>query len=355
VPARSVFTPSFVRGVGGEADLDGDGYVTGTELGIYLRKKVLAYETGQTPQYGKIKDPDLDEGDFVFVLPATAASVQTTPVPPPPSGGGMDLADLKAQAAARAQWEARQKQMETDFAAVESLEGTPGLVAADKATAWERFLAAYRDDNPLTTVDDSLRQRAAQKAGAWREQAAGEERARQRREEEARQQAARPAPITSPPVSPGGSSGSPARPWSGNVQHGHYIDNGDGTITDTSTGLMWTKTDSRKDTGRGMNWNEAKTWVDGLTTGGHTDWRLPTIAELKSIYEPSLTIKDKDGDSIHFCPLFQSGGAYYFWSSEDAGSGRSRSMHFGNGVVSEVHRDYSGDFDGARGVRSPGR
>jgi len=67
VPARSVFTPSFIRGIGGEADLDGDGFVTGSELGSYLQRKVLSYGVGQTPQFGKIRDPDLDEGDIVFV------------------------------------------------------------------------------------------------------------------------------------------------------------------------------------------------------------------------------------------------------------------------------------------------
>jgi Caspase domain len=76
VPALSVFVPSFIRALRGEGDLDGDGYVTGTELGIYLHKKVLTYETGQTPQYGKIKDPDLDEGDFVFQL---GKSIGSTP------------------------------------------------------------------------------------------------------------------------------------------------------------------------------------------------------------------------------------------------------------------------------------
>ena len=66
VPARSVFVPSFIRAIQGDGDLDGDGYVTGTELGMFLHRKVLSYDAGQTPQYGKIKDPDLDEGDFVF-------------------------------------------------------------------------------------------------------------------------------------------------------------------------------------------------------------------------------------------------------------------------------------------------
>ncbi len=68
VPSVSIFRPSFIRGIQGEADLDKDGYVTGTELGLFLQKRVSSYDTGQTPQFGKIKDPLYDEGDFVFVL-----------------------------------------------------------------------------------------------------------------------------------------------------------------------------------------------------------------------------------------------------------------------------------------------
>jgi hypothetical protein len=89
VPAKSVFTPSFIRALRGEGDIDRDGYVTGTELGMYLHKQVLNYDTGQSPQYGKIKDPDYDEGDFVFKLTQTTPSnkqprkPQLSPSPPP--------------------------------------------------------------------------------------------------------------------------------------------------------------------------------------------------------------------------------------------------------------------------------
>jgi hypothetical protein len=78
VPASSVFTPSFIRALEGEGDLDKDGYITGTEMGMFLHKKVLSYRKGQTPQYGKIKDPDLDQGDFVFV---SSGAVKNGPKP----------------------------------------------------------------------------------------------------------------------------------------------------------------------------------------------------------------------------------------------------------------------------------
>lgn len=69
----------------------------------------------------------------------------------------------------------------------------------------------------------------------------------------------------------------------GNPDYGTnaFIDNGDGTITDAATGLMWTATDS----GYGMPWDEALTYAETLTTAGYTDWRLPNAKELQSIVE----------------------------------------------------------------------
>lgn len=68
VPARSVFAACFVKALRGDGDTNRDGYITGTELGAYLNEQLLTYETGQHCQYGKIRDPLLDEGDFVFTL-----------------------------------------------------------------------------------------------------------------------------------------------------------------------------------------------------------------------------------------------------------------------------------------------
>ena len=70
VPDESVFRQQFIEALKGDADMDKDGYVTGTELGEFLQTRVVNYSrNSQHPQYGKIRNPHLDKGDFVFALP----------------------------------------------------------------------------------------------------------------------------------------------------------------------------------------------------------------------------------------------------------------------------------------------
>ncbi len=57
-----------------------------------------------------------------------------------------------------------------------------------------------------------------------------------------------------------------------------YIDNGDGTITDNVTGLIW-----EKDMGTKITFNEAMTKAENSSLGGYTDWRVPSIKELYSL------------------------------------------------------------------------
>jgi len=62
-----------------------------------------------------------------------------------------------------------------------------------------------------------------------------------------------------------------------------YMDNGDGTVTDANTGLMWQQGEAGS-----MNWEDAITCCEGLSLAGYTDWRLPNIKELESITDDSL-------------------------------------------------------------------
>lgn len=55
--------------------------------------------------------------------------------------------------------------------------------------------------------------------------------------------------------------------------------------TDPDTGLMWTKADNQT----GIDWVEANNYCKELRSGGYTDWRLATIEELQSIFDPYTT------------------------------------------------------------------
>ena len=69
IPGPSVFKAALLDLLEGRvAEPIPDGSITGEELGVYLNHHVVGYKHTQTPQYGKIKDPTLNRGDFVFVL-----------------------------------------------------------------------------------------------------------------------------------------------------------------------------------------------------------------------------------------------------------------------------------------------
>ena len=137
---------------------------------------------------------------------------------------------------------------------------------------------------------------------------------------------------------------------------GRYVDNGnEGTITDTKTGLTWAKKDSWADLGKCLDWNDSKIYVSNLNTGGHTDWRLPTVNELSAIYEKSknhgMGFEYENFRSefpLGLDSIFADGAAYVFWSSETIGSCCARYVTFVNGIVGKDLRD---DCFGA-GVRA---
>jgi len=78
VPDYSVFKQAFLDLLEGrDREPIPDGYITGEELGLYLKTIVPEYNGTQHPQYGKIRDPRLDKGDFVFVLSSLSTSEKT--------------------------------------------------------------------------------------------------------------------------------------------------------------------------------------------------------------------------------------------------------------------------------------
>lgn len=66
---------------------------------------------------------------------------------------------------------------------------------------------------------------------------------------------------------------------------GRFKDNGNGTVTDSSTGLMWTL--DANPAGREMLWYDAQSFVKKMNSGagthGYKDWRMPSIKELQGL------------------------------------------------------------------------
>jgi len=58
-----------------------------------------------------------------------------------------------------------------------------------------------------------------------------------------------------------------------------FVDNGDGTITDTLSELVWQK----EDDGKRRTLAESEAYCGGLSLGGYNHWRIPTIVELRLI------------------------------------------------------------------------
>lgn len=94
---------------------------------------------------------------------------------------------------------------------------------------------------------------------------------------------------------------------------GHFSDNFDGTITDNITGKMWVKDPSvlggvwgTTGSPSTMTWFNATKECEALDYAGHSDWRLPEIAELLSITAES--------GNPRIDPVFTNTQSYYYWS-----------------------------------------
>jgi hypothetical protein len=111
-----------------------------------------------------------------------------------------------------------------------------------------------------------------------------------------------------------------------------FVDNGDGTVTDTKTGLMW----AAKDNGSLINWQTASSYCQSYSGGGYTDWRMPTLTELASIYDP----KTKNKHGYHVNRLIDISAASC-WSSEARDFEAAR-FNFTYGEVYWLRKSFSG-------------
>ena len=113
---------------------------------------------------------------------------------------------------------------------------------------------------------------------------------------------------------------------------GRFVDNSDGTVTDTQTGLMW----AAQDNGDMVNWRSARSYILEYNGGGHTDWRLPTLAELESLYDP----EEKNKHGYHLTDLINLTAASC-WAAETENYKAAR-FNFTYGEVYWLRKSFSG-------------
>lgn len=83
-----------------------------------------------------------------------------------------------------------------------------------------------------------------------------------------------------------------------------YLDNGNQTVSDQNSGLMWMKSDD----GTKRKWQDAVDYCNGLDFAGLRDWRLPTRFELDSIVDYGRSFP-----AMH--PAFSCQSSFY-WSAD---------------------------------------
>ena len=152
-----------------------------------------------------------------------------------------------------------------------------------------------------------------------------------------------------------------------------------GTWTDPISGLIWQVTP----TGGAMSWADAKAQCASLGLGGHSDWHLPSIGELRTLIRGCPVTEDSGNCNIEegkcmearcrdescggcsrgggpgtegiYWPDAMEGGCCSYWSSSPVldCDGCAWSVGFHLGVVNYGSMDHYGDdrVDGGRRVR----
>mgnify|MGYP001383455563 CR=1 FL=1 len=121
-----------------------------------------------------------------------------------------------------------------------------------------------------------------------------------------------------------------------------FKDNGDGTITDLETKLMWKQTDSFQDTSKWLNWYRSKEYLLNLGNdkfAGHNDWRMPTLEEAESLYDEDHVIRDMDRMDIFISSTFSPGGGFTTWTSNEMPHATAAIFYYRYGHANSNHKE----------------
>ena len=116
----------------------------------------------------------------------------------------------------------------------------------------------------------------------------------------------------------------------------NYVDNGDGTVTDNSTGLMWQQEDET-DT---YDWTNALEYAKNSELADYTDWRLPNTKELQSIVDYDKTTIPAIDEAYFTCSDDDS----WFWASTTQGDFKYTACYVAFGYAYSTENSSSTDY-----------
>ena len=357
------FRKMFIRALRGEerADANGDGYLTGSEMGMFLTDRITNLtQARQTPRYGKLRDENYDRGDFVFLLARSETIVEKPSVPeiekpastvPNNQQSSMELAFWQSiqNSSTPTLFESYLNKFPNgtfvDIAKIKIEELKPQKKVASLApevTKIEKPKISkpklFVETEPknarvrILNIKPKFHQGIELDAGRYHVEvsASGFEtqkkwvvltndedknltiRLKKRSQQKAPKYASISPSVTDVKIV---------------ARDAHFEKYANGIVHDTKTGLEWyAGLDINRD------WDKAKRWVANLDVAGG-GWRMPTSKELKSLYK-------KGAGSRNMTSLLKTTG-WWVWSGDTSGSSSAWFFYFKGGHENWDLRTYS--------------
>lgn len=139
-----------------------------------------------------------------------------------------------------------------------------------------------------------------------------------------------------------------------------FTDNGNGTVTDQKTGLMWMQNDFYNLFKKFMVFSTAKKFAAKMNAesfADHSDWRIPSKDDANSMYyrEKEKFIQDKYEMDLYIDPAFTEGCGYATWTTNTRGKITAYVFSFASGTGG--HKEVDDVLDTSvrlvRGVMNP--
>lgn len=136
-----------------------------------------------------------------------------------------------------------------------------------------------------------------------------------------------------------------------------FINAGNGVVMDAARKLLWVKLDTWQLTGKWMSWVHARDYSEELNRkkyGGFQDWRIPSVADAKSLFDKNQENKDHMGQLVFHAAIFPPGFGFLYWTSDVRNKIQAVRFSFRKGIsiFDDVYRTSRGS---TRFVRDVGK